>query len=592
MSLSNLHFIKRINILSKRYPKQNILKIKKQNIWTDINWEDFSTKINNVSYALLKEDIKVQDKVGIFANNMLNWLICDFAILQNRAISVPLYATSSIAQAEYIINDSEMKLLFVGDQKQLDITLEAIKNCPHLQKIVLMKPNLNYAKQEYIVEFEDFIHQELSEYHNELQDRLTHIDLDDLFTLIYTSGTTGEPKGVMLDYRNLAYQFKSHNEVILPVNHKDISLSFLPLSHIFERAWTMYALQRGVTICCLENTKEIREALVTIKPTLMCAVPRVYEKIQAAVLDKVEKSSKLQQKLFYWATNVARKSLTKPNLLLKLQHKLADKLVLSKIRNIMGGRIRAVPCGGARLAPETAEFFHSIGVNLIQGYGMTETTATIACWEQTGFDLHSVGKPMPYLEVKIGEDDEILIKGGTVMRGYYNKAKETAEAFTKDGFFKTGDIGRIHTNGVLYITDRLKDLMKTSNGKYIAPQFVESTFSRDKFIAQIAVIADSKKFVSALIVPSFETLEELAKELNIRYNNKMELIKNSEIIKFFEQRIESLQTELASFERVKKFTLLPKEFSMTLGEITPTLKLRRKTILEHYSQQIAMMYSG
>ena len=356
-------------------------------------------------------------------------------------------------------------------------------------------------------------------------------------------------------------------------------------------------LHRGAVNCYLEDTNEIRSTLTEIKPTLMCAVPRLYEKIYTAIIDKVQKAPIHRRAIFNWAMNIGhqhfdcRANKQKASVLLRAQYALANKLVLSKLRNLLGGRIRMMPCGGAKLEPTIGLFFHSIGVNIKLGYGMTETTATVSCWGENQFNPHSIGTLMPNAEVKIGENNEILVRGGMVMRGYYKKSRETAEAFTADGFLKTGDAGEFDAQGNLYITDRIKELMKTSNGKYIAPQYIEGKIGRDKFIEQVAIIADAKKYVSALIVPCFESLEEYAKQLNLKYHDRVELIKHSEIIQLFEKRLEELQKELANFEQVKKFTLLPQAFSTKMEEITPTLKLRRKVILQRYHEQIEAMYN-
>ncbi len=593
MSLSELHIVNRVRKQAQENPERVALQFKENNTWNTLSWKEFQRKLDELSLALLSQGIGVQDKVGIFANNMLNWTVVDIATLQLRGITVPIYATNTAKQAEYIINDADIEILFVGDQAQLDASLSIAENCKTLTKIVLMKQNLQYEENKLVIEWRDFIKLGQNTDKQQLEQRLADRCLDDLFTLIYTSGTTGEPKGVMLTHANLAHQFKNHDLALLPIDHNDVSLAFLPFSHVYERAWSGYMLHKGVVICYLEDTNEVRSALEETKPTLMCAVPRLYEKMYAAIWDKVDKAPKYRQKLFNWALSIGEKSLQREHhsLWLKLRYKLADKLVLSKVRSLLGGRVRMLPCGGAKIEPTIAEFFHSIGINIITGYGMTETTATISCWEQKGFKTNSIGKVMPNVEVKIGEENEILVKGGIVMKGYYKKPQETAEAFTEDGFLKTGDAGAFDEYGNLYITDRLKELMKTSNGKYIAPQYIEGKIGKDKFIEQIAVVADAKKYVSALVVPSFEALEELAEQLNIKYQNRMELIKNSEIIHFFETRINELQKELAHFEQVKKFTLLSEEFSAKMEEITPTLKLRRKVILERYKHHIEEMYN-
>ncbi|MBF0752529.1 MULTISPECIES: long-chain fatty acid--CoA ligase [Pasteurellaceae] len=591
----DLHFIHRIQQQAKNRGNTTALRHKENGIWKDISWSVFQNQLNQLSRALLACGIQVQDKIAIFSHNMPHWTIADIATLQIRAVTVPIYATNTAQQAEFVLNHADVKILFVGDQEQYDQALEIAPYCPQLQKIVAMKPTILLKPDTLSYTWDQFIELGSIAQQAELTQRLNNKKMDDLFTIIYTSGTTGEPKGVMLDYSNLAHQLETH-DLALDVTPQDISLSFLPFSHIFERAWAAYILHRGATLCYLEDTNQVRSVLNEIRPTLMCAVPRFYEKIYAAVLDKVQKAPKLRQLLFHWAIAIGQKRFElftqkKPiPFWLKQQYRLADKLVLSKLRQLLGGRIKMMPCGGAKLEPAIGLFFHSLGINIKLGYGMTETTATISCWHDYQFNPNSIGTLMPKAEVKIGENNEILVRGGMVMRGYYKKPEETAQAFTEDGFLKTGDAGEFDSKGNLFITDRIKELMKTSNGKYIAPQYIESKIGKDKFIEQIAIVADAKKYVSALIVPCFDSLEEYAKQLNIKYQDRLDLIKNSEILKMFEQRINTVQKELAHFEQVKKFTLLSQAFSIKLGEITPTLKLKRKVIMERYRSQIEAMY--
>ncbi|WP_109077792.1 AMP-dependent synthetase/ligase [Aggregatibacter kilianii] len=592
----NFHFINRIRQQAKTLANRTALRYFKDNNWLDISWAELQQQIDQISLALLAHRIDVQDKIGIFAHNMPRWTITDIGALQVRAVTVPIYATNTAKQAQFIMNNADMKIIFVGDQEQYDQVLEIADECPQLEKIVAMKSTIHLHEHAKACHWQEFIVTAGEQYRAALQQRLDGKCLDDLFTLIYTSGTTGEPKGVMLDYANLAHQLKAHDQA-LQVDDTDVSLSFLPLSHIFERAWVAYVLHRGATNCYIEDTNQVRSALTEIRPTLMCAVPRFYEKIYAAILDKVQSAPKLRQRIFNWAIAVGRKHFDavargqQIGFLLKQQYALADKLVLGKLRALLGGRIRMMPCGGAKLEPTIGLFFHSIGLNIKLGYGMTETTATVSCWGDFNFNANSIGNLMPGAEVKIGDNNEILVRGGMVMKGYYKKPQETADAFTADGFLKTGDAGEFDADGNLFITDRIKELMKTSNGKYIAPQVLESKIGKDKFIEQIAVIADAKKYVSALIVPCYAALEDYAKQVNIKYQDRLELLRNSDIIQMLERRINELQKELAGWEQIKRFTLLPQAFSTQLEEITPTLKLRRKVILQRYKSQIEAMYN-
>ena len=589
MSALDFHFVNRLRFQAKNFANRTALRFQEQGKWCDMQWSAFQQENDNLSLALIAQGIEIQDKIGIFAHNMPRWSIADFGAMQARVVTVPIYATNTPSQVEYIINDADIKILFVGEQAQMDCAIQIANTCTQLVKIVAMKSSIDLYNHPLACHWESFI--QVDKNMTELEARIASKRLDDLFTLIYTSGTTGDPKGVMLDYANLAHQLQSHDQA-LDITEQDVSFSFLPLSHIFERAWVAYIFHRGATNCYLEDTNQIRQALVEIKPTVMCAVPRFYEKIYAAVLDKVEKAPFIRRTLFHWAIQAGEKHYqsANPSRWLKWQHKWADKLVLSKLRALLGGQVRMMPCGGAKLEPTIGKFFHSLGVNVKLGYGMTETTATVSCWEDHGFNPNSIGKLMPNAEVKIGENNEILVGGGMVMRGYYKKPEETANAFTADGFLKTGDAGEMDEDGNLHITDRIKELMKTSNGKYIAPQYIEGKIGKDKFIEQIAIIADAKKYVSALIVPCFDSLEEYAKQLNIKYQDRLELIKHSEIIQMFEKRLHEVQKELASFEQVKRFTLLPQAFSQAMEEITPTLKLRRKVIMHRYREQIEQMY--
>lgn len=590
------HFIDVIHQQSEKLSQRTALRyFDHQHKLQDISWQSFRQQSEQLSRALLTLGVGIQDKIGIFAQNMPQWTIADIAILQIRAVTVPIFATNNETQTKYIINHSEMKVLFVGNQKEYDVALSIAPHCPKLEKIIAMQP-LDLRGIEMGISWQDFIATADDESQQQLVQRLAQKSMQDLFTLIYTSGTTGEPKGVMLDYQNLAHQLATHQQTLMKIDGSDVSLSFLPLSHIFERAWVAYVLSQGAVNVYLDDPHKVREALSVVKPTLMCAVPRFYEKIYATVFDKVKQAPWLRQQIFYNALRIGKLALRYQQkqqplpLWLKPLHQLADRLVFSKLQQVLGGRIRMMPCGGAKLEPEIGIFFHCIGVNIKLGYGMTETTATVSCWPDFGFESNSIGQIMPGTTVKIGDENEILVKGGGVMKGYFKNPEETAKCFTEDGFLKTGDAGYVDAEGNLFMTDRIKDLMKTSTGKYIAPQAVEGKLLQDKLIEQIAVIADARKYVSALVVPCFDTLEEYAKKLNIQYQNRLDLIKNAAIVEMFEKRINELQKELQGFEKIKKFTLLPKAFSIELGEITPTLKLRRKVILQRYHALIEKMY--
>ncbi|CAI1128971.1 Long-chain-fatty-acid--CoA ligase FadD15 [Serratia proteamaculans] len=563
---------------------------------TQLTWQQVDTHINHIASALLALGTDVQERIAIFANNSMAWSLADLAILRLRGVSVPLYATNTPAQAAFIINDADIRILFVGEQAQLDAAIALRGVCPQLNHIIVFDDGVDLRGCEIAQHLSAFEREaDPAAFESQLQQRIADCDLRDLFTLIYTSGTTGEPKGVMLDYRNLAAQLYLHDER-LTVTEDDVSLSFLPMSHVFERAWSFFIMHSGAQNVFLPNTDWVREAMTAVRPTLMCAVPRFYEKIFSAVHEKVARAPWLRRALFHWAIVCGERKFLQERAgkplgkLFDLSHRWADKLVLSKLRGILGGRVRFLPAAGAKLDDNVILFFQAMGINIKYGYGMTETCATVSCWEEGNFRFGSIGKPLPGVEVRIGEENEIQVRGPVVMRGYFNKPLETAASFTEDGWLKTGDAGAIDEGGNLFITERLKDLMKTSGGKYIAPQMLEGTLAQDRFIEQVAIIADARKFVSALIVPSFESLEEYAKSINLKYQDRLELLRHSHILEMFDNRLREMQKELARFEQVKKFTLLPAAFSMELGELTPTLKLRRKVILQRYQSEIDSMY--
>ncbi|WP_404812642.1 AMP-dependent synthetase/ligase [Capnocytophaga canimorsus] len=597
MNLNNLHYVNVFRKNVDKYASKNALMHRTSTGWEGIDWKTFGQMTDTLSKALLAFGIQPQDTVGIFSQNMPQWTIADLATLQIRAITVPIYATNTAEQAAFVVNHAEIKMLFVGGEEQYDKALAFAEKSPSLQKIILMKDNIPLKEKQWSITWEDFIKYGVSaKLDAQLQTQIENRSLNDLFTIIYTSGTTGDPKGVMLDYENLAHQLKNH-DIRLKLSSEDVSLAFLPLSHVFERAWTFYSLYKGATNHYLENPLEIKSALLEVKPTVMCAVPRFYEKVSGTVYDMISGASLVKRLVFSFATRSGKQMLKakqkhkKPSWFLQKAYQISEKLVFSKLKQSLGGRIRFMPCGGANLEPSIGRFFQAIGVNVKLGYGMTETLATVSCWDDIDFNLKSVGRLMPDTQMKIGEDNEILVKGGMVMKGYYKNPEETQKAFTQDGFLKTGDAGNLDKYNNVFITDRIKELMKTSNGKYIAPQHIEGKVGKDNVIDQIAVIADGRKFVSALIVPNFEVLQQMMADLNIKYKNTTDLIKNSQVIDFINKRLQKFQKDLPDYEKIKRFTLLPKAFSIDKNEITPTLKLKRKVIYVRYRKEIEAMYN-
>ena len=563
-------------------------------VQTSLTWRELGAKVDALSTLLLRERVEVQERIAICGNNSIAWATADLAILQLRAVTVPVYATNTPAQSAYVLNDADIRILFVVGQKQYDAAIALRELCPQLQHILVLDDDVDLQGVQIARHVSNITVPDAA-LTAEREARLSACDLNDLFTLIYTSGTTGEAKGVMLDYRSMATQLKQH-EKRLTISDRDISLCFLPLAHVFERAWSFFVMHCGAQNVFLRDTDLVRDALQAVKPTVMCAVPRFYEKVFSAIHDKVARAGKVKKWLFHWAVAQGKeKFLTERRgernpFWLSPAYFLADKLVLKKLRGLLGGNLRFLPAAGASLDDNVILFFESLGLHIKYGYGLTETCATVTCWEEKNFRFGSVGTALPEIEVRIGDENEIQVRGPTLLRGYFNKPEETAASFTADGWFKTGDAGKMDAEGNVFITERLKDLMKTSGGKYIAPQRIEGTLVQDRYIEQVAVIADERHFVSALIVPDFDVLNMYAQAHHIDYFNRSGLVKNEQILSLFAHQLREIQHDLADFEQVKKFALLIKPFTMESGELTPTLKLRRKIIFSRYKKEIDELY--
>lgn len=597
MDLEKFHLVTRLAYQAAHYKDREAIRYWEEGQWRPMSWTVFYDKIQELAKALLHHKVGVQEKVGIFAPNSPQWTMVDMAAAHLRACAVPIYATNTADQAAYIINNAGIRILFVGEKEQYEKVVQIKEQCPELQCVILFNETLLDKEDTFVLPLSQFVKTgQGEEYEQLLKERVAQRNMQDIYTIIYTSGTTGNPKGVLIDYENVAYQFINHDDR-LAVVEGNVSLSFLPLSHVYERMWVAYVLHKGVINCYLDDTNRVAEVLKEVRPHYMCVVPRLLEKIYTKIYENVEKQSVLKRLVFATATRIAKIQLgrkkkgKKPSFLLQKAYNVADRVVFQKLKAALGGDIQMIPCGGALLEPSIGRFFRAIGVNVTLGYGMTETTATVSCWDDHKFKLKSVGTLVPNMQVKIGENNEILLKGGSITKGYYNNPEENAKAFTEDGFLRTGDAGYIDKEGNLFITERIKELMKTSNGKYIAPQQIEGKVGKDSFIEQIAIIADARKYVSALIVPNYDALAEYAKSLNLKYKNYTELIKNSQIVEFFQKRLQNLQQELASYEQIKKFTLLTTPFSINNDELTPTLKLKRKNIYKNYFREIEAMYA-
>lgn len=567
--------------------------------WKTVSWNQFSVRVKQVSNALLNLGIKPQENIAVFSQNCVQYLYTDFGAYGVRVCSIPFYATCSEQQIQYMIQDAGVRIVFVGEQEQYDKAHRVFALCPSLERIVIFDPSVRISTHDpYALYFEDFL--KLGEgfpRQPEVEKLWKEANYDDLCNILYTSGTTGDSKGVMLTYRQY-HAALENNDKCVPVGEKDRVIDFLPFTHIFERGWAYLALSEGAQLIVNTYPKEIQDSMRETHPTSMSAVPRFWEKVYVAVMARMDASSQVQRKIFYHALAVGKKYNIdylsrgkRPPLALRLEYNVVNKAILSLVRKQLGlEKPNIFPTAGATVSPQVEEFVHSIGINMIVGYGLTESLATVSC-DHVGepYTIGSVGRPLDGVQIKIGENDEIMLKGASITPGYYHRDELNAKAFDADGFFHTGDAGFLK-DGELYLKERIKDLFKTSNGKYIAPQALEAKLLVDKYVDQIAVIADQRKFVSALIVPEFRLLEEYATEHHIPFKTREDLCASKEIHKMMMERIDTLQQQMASYEQIKRFTLLAHHFSMENGELTNTLKLRRPVINKNFKDVIDKMY--
>lgn len=567
--------------------------------WIPITWNQFSRTVRQTASALVALGVEEEENIGLFSQNKPEWFYVDFAAFANRAVTIPFYATSSSAQAQYIINDAQIRYLFVGEQYQYDAAFRILGFCSSLKQLIIFDSSVVKDPRDVSsIYFEDLLKQGEGLPHNTLvEERTARASFDDLANILYTSGTTGEPKGVMLHHSCYLEQFKTHDERLSTMSDKDVSMNFLPLTHVFEKAWCYLCIHKGVQICINLRPADIQNTIKEIRPTLMCSVPRFWEKVYTGVQEKINETTGVKKALMLDAIKVGKvhnldylRLGKTPPLMNQLKYKFYEKTIYSLLKKTIGiENGNFFPTAGAAVPDQINEFVHAVGINMIVGYGLTESTATVSCALPTGYEIGSVGHVLSGIEVKIGENDEILLRGKTITKGYYKKPRATAEAIDADGWFHTGDAGYFK-NGELFLTDRIKDLFKTSNGKYIAPQALETKLVIDRYIDQIAVIADQRKFVSALIVPVYEFVEAYAKEKEITYDSRQELLQHPKIVGLFRARIDTLQQQFAHYEQIKRFTLLDEPFSMERGELTNTLKLKRSVVSTNYSELIEKMY--
>ena len=590
-----------IHDLANKYGDKTALTFKKfgSDKWQSVSWNQFSLRVKQVSNALLNIGAKPHDKIAVFSQNCVHYLYTDFGAYGIKVCSIPFYATSSEQQIQYMINDGQVRFLFVGEQDQYDKAHRVFALCPSLERIIIFDSSVRISTHDpAALYFKDFI--KLGENlprQTEVEALYQSASMDDMANILYTSGTTGDSKGVMLTYGQYDVALRANDEVV-PVSEKDRVINFLPFTHIFERGWAYLCLSEGAQLFINTYPHEIQESMRQVHPTCMCSVPRFWEKVYIAVKAKMDEAGSVQKKLFYHALAVGRKrnieyiaNGKRPPLTLELEYKIINKTILSMVRKQLGlEHPNIFPTAGAYVSPEVEEFILSVGIGMVVGYGLTESLATVSCVHlDKKFTIGSVGRPISSIQIKIGEDNEILLKGPTITKGYYHRDTTNAKVFDEEGFFHTGDAGYMK-DGELFLTERIKDLFKTSNGKYIAPQQVESLLLVDKFIDQVAVVADQRKFVSALIVPEFRLVEDWAREHHIAFSSREDLCANEQVKKMLQERINTLQQQLAYYEQIKRITLLPHHFSMESGELTNTLKIRRPIINKNYQAEIDKMY--
>jgi long-chain acyl-CoA synthetase len=600
------------------YKKAAHLRVKRDGAWRDISSEEFRRSVEEISMGLRALGIEKGDVVAILSENRPEWAYADLATLCAAAVNAPIYSTLTPAQILYILNDSHAKAVFVSNDTQAQKVAEVRSQVKHLQHVIRMDPppqdtlSLHEVKAKLsgypkpatpdtlsLDELRAKGRPALEKDPQAVRKRAAEVKAEHLATLIYTSGTTGDPKGVMLLHSNLVSNVVGSLQAFSGIGPSDTALSFLPLCHVFERMGGHYLmLQVGATIAYAEGIDKVPQNMLEVQPTMMLSVPRLYEKMYARIQEKVASDPEKRQKIFRWALSVGRAKFrhqcdgTSPGLWLSVRHKLADTLVFSKIRERTGGKLRLFVSGGAPLAREIAEFFGAAGLMILEGYGLTETSPVISVNTPNAMRPGSVGRPIPGVEVKIAEDGEILTRGPHVMKGYFGKPEATAEAIDQDGWFHTGDVGVIDKDGFLIITDRKKDILVTSGGKNIAPQPIENKIKANKFFAEVVMIGNKRAFPAALIVPNFEVLDKWAKQGGIAFASHQELVGKPEVVAHYRALVTDLTSDLAQFERIKKLALLTSEFTLEAGELTPTLKVKRRVVEQKYKEQIDALYGS
>jgi len=583
-----------------RFPKAHLVGRCREGGIDFLSNKEFFERVRDLSLGLGALGIASGDRVAILSESRPDWLMSDLAVLCQGAVTVPIYPTLSAAQARYILNDSSAKAAIVSTREQLAKVQEVRHQLPALIAVILID-GWTSTDSPSVLSLEMLAargHERMTAEWGaakEFRDRTRHINPQDLATIIYTSGTTGEPKGVMLTHANLVSNVKAGADV-LQLTQDDVSLSYLPLSHGFERTVSYIYLLAGLTLVFAQSIDTIARDIAAVRPTLMTGVPRVFEKLHSRIMDKGLAEAGLKSAIFRWAIRTGeargRAQLRGQNagLINGLQAALADRLVFAQIREKMGNRIRYLVSGSAPLSASIAEFFQGVGLPIIEGYGLTETSPILTVNPPGKARVGTVGCPIPGVELRIAEDGEILARGPNIMSGYYNKPQATADVL-REGWFHTGDIGAIDERGYLKITDRKKDLLVTSGGKKIAPQPIEAVLKRNPLVGEAVLLGDRRKYASVLIVPDFVALERRLKELGRPPGTRIELSTRDDVLSLYQEVVDALNRDLSQFERIKKIALLPTEFSIASGELTPTLKVKRKVVEEKYRGRIEELYA-
>jgi len=580
--------------------KRDLLNYKKDGAWRQVSSRELGAQVRTVAMGLYALDVRAGDRVGILSENRVEWTIADLGVINCGAADAPIYATQAPKQVAYILNDAGVEILFISNQAQYDRIRDALNDCPKLRVIISF--DRVSAPPGKVMSFGDFLSwgRAADEAEPELYETLQKsVRPDSLATLIYTSGTTGEPKGVMLTHANLVSNSLA-NFQNSGLKEGEVALTFLPFSHILERTTIYMYLHAGVSIFYAGSVETVARDMIEARPHFMTSVPRLFEKIHARAIEKAEEGGKAKAAIARWAVGAAKRWARaagaggRPGVALKIERKIADALVYSKLREALGGRVRALVSGGAPLAPDLARFFYGAGLPIYEGYGLTESSPVISCNTPSAIRIGSVGKPILSVKVRIAEDGEILASGPNVMRGYYNRPGETEEALETDAegrvWLRTGDIGYLDADGYLFVTDRKKDLIKTSGGKYVAPQPIENAIKRSRYVNQVVIIGDGRKFPSALIVPQMDALRGYARQQGIA-GEEADLTRHPKIVSLIEKEVEKHTADLSQYEKIKAVLLLARELTVEGGELTPTLKVKRRVVVEKNKKQIDQLYA-